>query len=72
MVEHSANHLADHWCPLGHLVFVLERELVDEHADGPVNLLTAGRSYHVSDGVSSHHSRTNGPVKMTVDGEFLQ
>lgn len=24
MVEYSANYLADHWCPLGHLVFVLE------------------------------------------------
>ncbi len=24
MLEYSAGYLADHWCPLGHLVFVLE------------------------------------------------
>ncbi|HQW87452.1 MAG TPA: DHCW motif cupin fold protein [Flavobacteriales bacterium] len=72
MVEYSANYLADHWCQLGHLVFVLEGELINEHADGTVNVLTPGMSYHVSDGLSSHRSRTNGPVKMiVVDGAFL-
>ena len=72
MVEYSANYLADHWCQLGHLVFVLEGELINEHEDGRVNVLTAGMSYHVSDGLSSHRSRTVGPVKMlVVDGTFL-
>lgn len=72
MVEYSANYLADHWCPLGHLVFVLEGELFNEHEDGTVNVLAAGMSYHVSDGLSSHRSRTNGPVKLiVVDGAFL-
>ena len=73
MVEYSANYLADHWCQLGHLVFVLEGELINEHEDGTVNVLTAGMSYHVSDGLSSHRSRTNGPVKLLiVDGAFLR
>lgn len=73
MLEYSAGYLADHWCKLGHLVFVLEGELINEHQDGRVNVLTAGMSYHVSDGLSSHRSRTNGPVKLLiVDGEFLQ
>ncbi|MBL8009333.1 MAG: DHCW motif cupin fold protein [Flavobacteriales bacterium] len=72
MVEYSANYLADHWCQLGHLVFVLEGELINEHADGTVNVLKPGMSYHVSDGLSSHRSRTNGPVKLlVVDGAFL-
>ena len=72
MVEYSAGYLADHWCELGHLVFVLEGELINEHEDGTVNMLTAGMSYHVSDGLSSHRSLTNGPVKMlVVDGAFL-
>jgi len=72
MVEYSANYLADHWCQLGHLVFVLEGELINEHEDGTVNVLKAGMSYHVSDGLSSHRSRTVGPVKMVVvDGTFL-
>lgn len=72
MVEYSAGYLADHWCPLGHLVFVLEGELINEHEDGTVNVLKPGMSYHVSDGLSSHRSRTNGPVKLlVVDGVFL-
>ncbi|HMQ76872.1 MAG TPA: DHCW motif cupin fold protein [Flavobacteriales bacterium] len=72
MLEYSAGYLADHWCPLGHLVFVLEGELINEHEDGRVNVLTAGMSYHVSDGLTSHRSRTVGPVKLlVVDGAFL-
>jgi hypothetical protein len=72
MVEYSAGYLADHWCQLGHLVFVLEGELVNEHEDGTVNVLQAGMSFLVSNGLSSHRSRTNGPVKMLlVDGAFL-
>ena len=73
MVEYSADYLADHWCQLGHLVFVLEGELINEHEDGRVNVLTAGMSFHVSDGLSSHRSRTKGPVRLiVVDGEFLK
>jgi hypothetical protein len=73
MIEYSEGYLADHWCQLGHLVFVLEGELINEHEDGTVNVLKAGMSYHVSDGLSSHRSRTIGPVKLLiVDGAFLR
>ena len=73
MVEYSAGYLADHWCQLGHLVFVLEGELINEHENGTTNVLKAGMSYHVSDGLSSHRSRTNGTVKLlVVDGMFSQ
>lgn len=72
MIEYSAGYLADHWCSLGHLVFVLDGELLNEHEDGPTNVLQAGMSYHVSDGLSSHRSRTVRPVKLiVVDGGFL-
>ncbi len=73
MIEYSANYLADHWCELGHLVFVLEGELINELKDGTTNVLKKGMSYAVSDGLSSHRSRTVGPVKMLViDGGFLK
>ncbi len=73
MVEYSANYLADHWCQLGHLVFVLEGELINELKDGPTTVMKAGSSYAVSDGLSSHRSRTVGPVKLLiVDGAFLK
>ncbi len=72
MVEYSANYLADHWCQLGHLVFVLEGELINELENGETTVLKAGSSYAVSDGLSSHRSRTVGVVKMlVVDGAFL-
>ena len=73
MVEYSANYLADHWCELGHLVFVLEGELINELQNGETTVLKAGSSYAVSDGLSSHRSRTVGPVKLlVVDGGFLK
>lgn len=73
MVEYSANYLADHWCELGHLVFVLEGELINELKDGATTVMKAGSSYAVSDGLSSHRSRTEGPVKLlVVDGAFLR
>lgn len=73
MVEYSANYLADHWCQLGHLVFVLEGELISEQEHGERSVMAAGSSYAVSDGMSSHRSRTVGPVKLLiVDGAFLK
>ena len=73
MIDYSANYLADHWCELGHLVFVLEGELINELKDGATAVMKAGSSYAVSDGLSSHRSRTVGPVKLlVVDGGFLK
>lgn len=72
MITYSEGYLADHWCQLGHLVFVLEGELINEHENGSVNVLKPGMSYHVSDGLSSHRSRTEVATRMiVVDGEFL-
>jgi len=73
MIIYSANYLADHWCELGHLVFVLEGELINELKDGATAVMKAGMSYAVSDGLSSHRSRTVGAVKLLViDGGFLK
>ena len=73
MVEYSANYLADHWCELGHLVFVLEGELINELKDGSTTVMKAGSSYAVSDGLSQHRSRTvNAEKLLVVDGAFLK
>ena len=58
MVEYSAGYLADHWCHRGHVLLVLEGELVTELQDGRTVTLTAGMSYHVADDVDPHRSRT--------------
>ena len=59
MVEYSPGYLADHWCDRGHIMLVLEGELVSELKDGREFPMRAGLSYHVSDfGDSPHRSRT--------------
>ncbi len=72
LVEYSDGYLADHWCGKGHIVHCLQGELISEHQNGEVFVLKEGMSYMVSDGLSSHRSRTNKKVKLLiVDGDFL-
>ena len=72
-VEYSENYCADHWCEKGHLLFVLEGNLMTElRGDGRKFEMTAGKSYEVSDGESSHRSVTKvGAKLLIVDGSFL-
>jgi hypothetical protein len=58
IVEYSPGYLADHWCERGHVVFVLDGELVNELRDGRSNVLTAGQGYVVADGDAAHRSRS--------------
>src|SRR3569833_1855836 len=55
MVEYSPGYLADHWCDRGHVLFVLEGELISELRDGRTFTLLAGMSYQVSDFVDAAH-----------------
>jgi hypothetical protein len=72
-VEYSANYLADHWCEKGHIIYCIEGEMDTELADGSVHKLSAGMSYQVSDGMSSHRTSSKNGVKLfIVDGEFLK
>ena len=72
MVEYSADYLADHWCEKGHLLFVLEGELITELRDGKKFKMTKGMSYQVSDDLSSHRSfSSTGAKLLIVDGSFL-
>jgi quercetin dioxygenase-like cupin family protein len=67
-VRYSPGYRADHWCSLGHILFVLEGELITELRDGPTFTLSAGQSYQVSDGLSEHRSVSpRGAVLFIVD-----
>lgn len=57
MVEYSAAYVADHWCEKGHVLFVVDGELVTELRDGRTVSLRAGASYVVADGDGAHRSR---------------
>ena len=66
-VDYSPGYLADHWCDRGHVIFVLEGELVSELKDGRTTRLTAGMSYHVSDfGDPAHRSSTSVGAKLFI------
>ena len=72
-VEYSAGYLADHWCEKGHIVHCLEGAFITELKGGEKILLSAGDSYVVSDGMSSHRSFSENGVKLLIiDGDFLR
>lgn len=66
MVEYSPDYLADHWCSRGHVLLVLDGELVTELQDGRSVTLTPGTSYQVADDAVPHRSRTEGGAKLFV------
>lgn len=66
MVEYSPGYVADHWCERGHVLLVLEGELVTELSNGESHVLKAGQSYQVADGAAPHRSRTEGGAKLFI------
>jgi len=55
MVEYSPGFRADHWCPRGHVLLVLEGELFIKLKDGQVFQLESGTSFQVADDESNPH-----------------
>jgi len=66
IVEYTPGYLADHWCSRGHVIYILEGELITELKDGRVFKLTPGMSYQVADDNEPHRSRTETGTKMFV------
>jgi len=66
MVEYSPGYLADHWCERGHVLLVLEGELLTELANGEQHVLRPGQSYHVADGTAPHRSRTPSGARLFI------
>jgi quercetin dioxygenase-like cupin family protein len=58
VVDYTPGYLADHWCERGHVLLVLEGELVTELSNGEQHVLKPGQSYQVADGEMPHRSRT--------------
>ena len=68
IVEYRPGYVADHWCRRGHVLFVLEGELVTELEDGTSVRLTPGMSYQVADSGLAHRSHTErGATLFIVD-----
>jgi hypothetical protein len=66
MVEYAPGYRADHWCSRGHVLLVLEGELVTELKDGRAVRLTPGMSYQVANDDVPHRSRTATGARLFV------
>ena len=67
LVEYTAGYLADHWCDLGHVLYVIEGQLDTELRDGRKFKLLPGMSYQVSDhGDAAHRSSTPTGAKLFI------
>lgn len=66
IVEYASGYLADHWCERGHVVHVIEGELVTELRDGRRFVLAAGDSYVVADGDGAHRSSTSRGARLLI------
>lgn len=66
LVEYSAGYVADHWCSKGHILLVLEGELVTELQSGERHVLSPLMGYNVADGESSHRSMTTTGAKLFI------
>lgn len=66
MVEYTPGYAADHWCSRGHVLLVLEGELLTELKDGRSVRLIAGMSYQVANDADPHRSRTQAGAKLFI------
>lgn len=66
IVEYTPGYRADHWCDRGHVVLVLEGEIVTELKDGRKYVLRAGASYQVADNADSHRSWSKKGAKLFI------
>jgi hypothetical protein len=66
MVEYTPGYQADHWCTKGHIILVLQGELITKLQNGREVVLTSGMSYQVQDEGEAHRSETNTGAKLFI------
>jgi quercetin dioxygenase-like cupin family protein len=66
IVDYKPGYLADHWCSRGHVLLVLEGELVVELHDGQKYSLPIGTSFQVADNQEPHRVYTGTGAKVFI------
>ena len=66
IVEYTPGYSADHWCSKGHVVLLLEGELITELGDGRKFKLTSGESCQMADETDPHRSFTETGAKLFI------
>ena len=69
IVEYSPGFVLDHYCPRGHVVYVLEGDILIRLTDGTEHALTAGMGFHCADDEKNQHhiSSVSGAKVFIVD-----
>jgi hypothetical protein len=69
LVEYSPGYLADHWCPRGHVIHILNGRMISELKDGTRTEMEAGMSYFMGDDQENPHrsSTETGVLLFIVD-----
>ena len=65
-VDYTPGYLADHWCSKGHILLVLDGQLITELKDGRTFTMTAGMGYQVADNAEAHRSSTAFGAKLFI------
>lgn len=65
-VEYSTNYIADHWCDKGHIVYIIQGELMIEHKDNSIHSLISGMSYLIGDNTLSHKVKSTTGAKILI------
>jgi quercetin dioxygenase-like cupin family protein len=66
LVEYSPDYKADHWCSKGHVVFILEGDVIIEIEDGRKFELSTGMSFQVADGIDAHKAYSSKGAKVLI------
>ena len=67
-IVYSENYKADHWCVKGHIIYVLDGQLVIHHQAGDTHVLKPGMSYLVGDNSMAHLAETvAGATVLVID-----
>jgi hypothetical protein len=66
MVEYTPGYVADHWCERGHVLLVLDGELLTELRDGSIHRLGPGQSYEVAEGKEAHRSSSSAGCRLFI------
>lgn len=66
MVEYTPGYIADHWCSRGHVLLVMEGELITELKDGRKFTLLPKMTYQVATDAEPHRSSTTTGAKLFI------
>jgi uncharacterized cupin superfamily protein len=66
MVEFTPGFVANHWCSKGHMLHVLEGDLITELTDGRKFVSTAGQSFAIPDDLDAHRDSTETGARVLI------